>query len=86
MTNEESKKALEEIDKQIPNPYYKNVWYDVIMPNGKPAQAMRTKIGFLRIRKMMNHVLKTPTGEIINQEIKYSYFRCNLKTGEITEL
>ena len=37
MTNEESKKALQEIDKQIPNPYYKNVWYDVIMPNGKPA-------------------------------------------------
>lgn len=86
MNNQDSIKALTDINNQIPNPYFKGVWYDVTMPNGKPAQAMRTKPGFLRMRRMINHVLKSPNGEIINQKMEYSYFRCNLITGEVVEL
>jgi len=83
----ESKNLLIEIYKQIPNPYLKNVWYDVTMPNGKPAQALSTIKGFLRIRKLVHQTLKSPEGEIIIDEgMQYIYFRCNIKTGDITRL
>ena len=87
MDKAESIKSLKEIDNQIPNPYLKNVWYDIIMHNGINAQAMRTKTGYLRIRKLTHHVVKSPDGTILHdQGMQYSYFRCNMITGEITVL
>jgi hypothetical protein len=83
MDKTEAIKNLQYINNQIPNPYFKNTWYDVIMPDGRPAQAIRTKPGFLRVRRMTNHVLKTPEGEILSQHEEWSYFRANYLTGKI---
>jgi len=87
MDQEIIKKGLQDVNNQIPNPYTSGVWYDVILPNNKPGQAMRTKPGYLRIRKLIHHVIKSPDGTILHdQGMQYSYFRCNLMTGDITEL
>lgn len=84
--NAENVQNLKMIADQIPNPWIPGNWYDVSLPNGKQAQAMRTKPGYLRIRKLMHHV-KSPSGEIINDHgMQYSYFRACLKTGSIQEM
>jgi len=87
MDQETIKKTLQNINSQIPNPYYIGVWYDVVLPDDKKAQAMRTKPGYLRMRKLIHHVIKSPDGTVLHdQGMQYSYFRCNIMTGEITEL
>lgn len=87
MDQTESKRLLTEIDGQIPNPYFKHTWYDVTMPNGKPAQAMRTKTGYLKVRKLEHMLLKTSDGVTVDDlGMEYAYYRCNLWTGEITKL
>lgn len=76
---------LQRVDRDVPNPYTKLVWYPSIL-NGNKIDVRRTKPGFLHIRRFMKHVLKTPTGEVLRESMEYSYFRANMNTGEIVEL
>lgn len=86
MNNQDNIIELRKIAGQLPNPYTKGVFYDVTMPDGKKAQARSTKPGFLHIRKMVKHILKSPNGEVLRESMEYAYFRCNMRTGEIIEL
>lgn len=76
---------LHRINRDIPNPYIKLVWYPSTLNNNK-IDVRRSKPGYLHIRKFMKHVLKTSTGEVLRESMEYSYFRANMTTGEIVEL
>jgi hypothetical protein len=86
MNQEDSIKNINYIVKQMPDSYQKYVWYDVELLNGKKVQARFTKPGFIHLRQWRKHVLRTPEGEILSEKMDWSYYRGNMKTGEIIDL
>ena len=86
MDNENVLKELWHLNKQLPNPYTRGIWYSAKSITGKEFEILKKSAKCLYIRKWVKHLLKTPTGEIISEEMDWSYFRGNLTTGNIVQL